>query len=59
MANKRGTDGSLLRSLPWTLGALAVSVETHLPHLPIWVIAAFFVCAAWRYVVERLRRPLP
>lgn len=59
MAKPRGTDGSLLSSLPWTIGALAVSVAPHLPHLPIWVIAAFFGCAAWRYVVERRRRPLP
>ncbi len=59
MARPRGTDGSLLPSLPWTLAALGLSVAPHLPYLPIWITAAFVGCAAWRYLIERRRRPLP
>ena len=55
----RGTDGSLLASLPWTIGALAVSIAPHLPYLPIWIIAAFLACALWRYLIEKRRRSLP
>ncbi len=55
----RGTDGSLLSSLPWTLGALLVSFVPHIPYLPVWVTAAFFGCATWRYVIEQRRRSLP
>jgi transglutaminase-like putative cysteine protease len=55
----RGTDGSLLDSLPWTLAALIVSILPHVPFLPIWITAAFLGCAAWRYYVEMRRRPLP
>ena len=29
MSKRSGTDGSLLASLPWTLGALAFSVLPH------------------------------
>ena len=59
MARPRGTDGSLLASLPWTLGALAVSLAPHVAFLPFWITGAFFVCGAWRYLIERRRRPLP
>ncbi len=59
MAKARGTDGSLLSSLPWTMAALALSIAPHLPYLPVWVTAAFFGCAAWRYLIERRRRALP
>ncbi len=59
MARPRGTDGSLLPSLPWTLAALGLSVAPHLPYLPIWITLAFVGCAAWRYLIERKRRPLP
>jgi len=59
MARPRGTDGSLLSSLPWTLGALGLSIAPHVPYLPIWITLAFFGCAAWRYLIERRRRPLP
>ncbi len=54
-----GTDGSLLSSLPWTLGALAFSVVPHLQFLPIWVTAIFLTCSGWRYLVERKRWRLP
>ena len=55
----RGTDGSLLGSLPWTLAALVVSILPHVPFLPIWITAIFLACAAWRYYVEMRRRALP
>jgi transglutaminase-like putative cysteine protease len=55
----RGTDGSLLVSLPWTLAAVAVSLAPHLVFLPPWITAAFLICSAWRYLIERRRRPLP
>jgi transglutaminase-like putative cysteine protease len=55
----RGTDGSLLESLPWTIGALAISLAPHVPYLAIWITTAFIFCAAWRYLIERRRRMLP
>lgn len=58
-AQPRGTDGSLLASLPWTLFALSVSLAPHVPYLAIWITAAFVGCAAWRYSIERRRRLLP
>lgn len=58
-AQPRGTDGSLLASLPWTLAALAFALLPHLPYLPVWITAAFIGCAAWRYNIERRRRMLP
>lgn len=58
-AQPRGTDGSLLASLPWTLGALAISLAPHLPYLAIWITGAFVSCAVWRYIIERRRRMLP
>jgi len=58
-AQPRGTDGSLLASLPWTMGALAVSLAPHVPYLPLWISGGFLGCAVWRYLVERRRRMLP
>ncbi len=58
-AQPRGTDGSLLQSLPWTLAALGISLLPHIPYLPIWITGAFVGCAAWRYVIEKRRRFLP
>jgi transglutaminase-like putative cysteine protease len=58
-ARPRGTDGSLLGSLPWTLAALVVSLAPHVPFLPVWITAAFLGCAGWRYYVEKRRRALP
>ena len=58
-ARPRGTDGSLLTSLPWTLAALVLALAPHLPYLPIWITIAFVGCAAWRYVIEKQRRMLP
>jgi transglutaminase-like putative cysteine protease len=59
VAKARGTDGSLLESLPWTLFALMFSLAPHVQFLPWWITAAFFVCGAWRYVIEKRRRPIP
>ncbi|MGI9270430.1 MAG: transglutaminase TgpA family protein [Woeseiaceae bacterium] len=59
MAKPRGTDGSLLASLPWTLAALLVALIPHVQFLPIWITAAFLICGAWRYFIERRRRSLP
>jgi transglutaminase-like putative cysteine protease len=59
MSKRTGTDGSLLASLPWTLGALAFSVVPHVQFLPVWVTAIFLGCSAWRLQVERKRWRLP
>jgi len=59
MSKRTGTDGSLLNSLPWTLGALAFSVVPHIQFLPSWVTAIFLACSAWRLLVERRRWRLP
>ena len=55
----RGTDGSLLDSLPWTLFALAFSLAPHVLFLPWWITLAFFACGIWRYAIEIRRRPVP
>ncbi|HEX5787893.1 MAG TPA: DUF3488 and transglutaminase-like domain-containing protein [Woeseiaceae bacterium] len=55
----RGTDGSLLSSLPWTLASLALALLPHLSYQPPWVTGIFVACAAWRYVTERRRGTLP
>ncbi len=59
MAKPRGTDGSLLASLPWTLAALALAIAPHVQYLPIWITAAFVACSAWRYTIEQRRMLLP
>lgn len=59
MSKARGTDGSLLVSLPWTLAALSLAVAPHIQYLPIWISAAFLICAAWRYTIEQRRAALP
>ena len=59
MAKPRGTDGSLLASLPWTLAALTLAIAPHLQFLPIWITAAFVACCAWRYTIEQRRKLLP
>ncbi len=59
MSKRTGTDGSLLASLPWTLGAMAFSILPHIQFLPIWATLAFFACAAWRWLIERKRWRLP
>jgi transglutaminase-like putative cysteine protease len=49
----------LLASLPWTIGALCISLAPHIPYLAFWISAAFLACAAWRYSIEKRRRMLP
>lgn len=59
MSKRTGTDGSLLASLPWTLGALAFAVIPHVQFLPFWVTFIFLTCSGWRWQVERKRWRLP
>ncbi len=59
MARRKGTDGSLLASLPWTLAAISFAIVPHLQYLPAWVTVSFFGCAAWRWQIERKRWRLP
>ena len=59
MAKARGTDGSLLESLPWTLFALMFSLAPHIQFLPWWITAAFIICGIWRFSIEKRRRPIP
>ncbi len=59
MARARGTDGSLLASLPWTLLALAFALLPHVAYLPVWITAALLACAVWRYSIEVRRKPVP
>jgi hypothetical protein len=59
VAKARGTDGSLLESLPWTLFALMFSLAPHIQFLPWWITAAFITCGVWRFSIEKRRRPIP
>jgi len=59
MSKPRGTDGSLLASLPWTLTALTLALIPHVQFLPAWITVAFVACAGWRFIVEKRRRALP
>jgi transglutaminase-like putative cysteine protease len=59
MVKPRGTDGSLLHSLPWTLVALGISLLPHVPFLPPWITGALLASALWRYSIEVRRKPIP
>ncbi len=59
MARPRGTDGSLLPSLPWTLAALAFALAPHFQYLPVWITVAFIACGVWRYTIEKRRSAVP
>ena len=59
MKRARGTDGSLLPSLPWSLAALALALLPHIQFLPIWITAAFLGCCAYRLLIEQRRGALP
>ena len=59
MSKARGTDGSLLASLPWTLVALAFSLLPHVLFLPFWITGALIACALWRYSIEVRRQSVP
>ena len=59
MVKARGTDGSLLPSLPWTMASLGIAMLPHLPYLPLWVSVGFAACAGWRFWIEKRRAALP
>ncbi len=59
MAAPRGTDGSLLKSLPWTMGAMAFALLPHVLFMPFWVSSAMLLAFIWRYSIERRRGALP
>ena len=59
MAKPRGTDGSLLSSLPWTIASLGMAMTPHVLFMPLWITTAFLGCAVWRYSIERRRAALP
>ena len=59
MAKPRGTDGSLLSSLPWTIASLAMALMPHVLYMPLWITTAFLGCAFWRYSIEKRRAALP
>ncbi len=59
MARPRGTDGSLLKSLPWTMAAMSFALLPHVLFMPFWVSAAMLIAAIWRYTLERRRGMLP
>ena len=59
MSKSRGTDGSLLASLPWTMASLALALLPHVPYLPVWITGAFLGCATVRYAIETRRGSLP
>ncbi len=58
-ATRKGTDGSLLGSLPWTLLALGVALAPHVLYLPIWITVTCAACAVLRWQIERRRWRLP
>ena len=59
MPRSKGTDGSLLASLPWSMAALGFAVIPHIPYLPPWITAALLICAGGRLFIERKRKRLP
>lgn len=59
MAKSRGTDGSLLSSLPWTLASLLVALLPHIQYLPVWITVIFFACCIWRLSIEKRRAAVP
>ena len=59
MAKRNGTDGSLLNSLPWTIGALSFAVLPHVPYLPAWISVVFVASLTTRMLIEKRRWRLP
>ncbi len=59
MAADRRSDGRLLDTLPWTIGALALALAPHVRALPVWIVLLAVVCGLWRWIVERRRSRLP
>ena len=46
-------------ALTWLLVAQAVVILPHLEHLPVWIVALWLGCAAWRVQVFRMRANYP
>ncbi|MBB4862398.1 transglutaminase-like putative cysteine protease [Pseudomonas nitritireducens] len=46
-------------ALTWLLVAQAVVIIPHLEHLPVWIVALWLGCAAWRVQVFRMRAAYP
>lgn len=46
-------------ALTWLLVAQAVVIIPHLEHLPLWIVALWLGCAAWRIQVFRMRARYP
>ncbi|AYC33356.1 DUF3488 domain-containing protein [Pseudomonas cavernae] len=46
-------------SLTWLLVAQALVIIPHLGHLPMWIIALWLGCAAWRVQIFRMRARYP
>jgi protein-glutamine gamma-glutamyltransferase len=46
-------------SLTWLLVAQVLVIVPHLGHLPLWVIALWLGCAAWRIQIFRMRAAYP
>lgn len=46
-------------ALTWLLVAQAVVIIPHLQHLPLWIVAVWLGCAAWRIQVFRMRANYP
>jgi len=59
MPKRRHSDGSLLDSLPWTMGALGFSLLPHVPSLPVWITAALLIAGSWRLLTEKRRGIMP
>ncbi|MEJ2602493.1 MAG: DUF3488 and transglutaminase-like domain-containing protein [Gammaproteobacteria bacterium] len=59
MATDRRSDGRLLDTLPWTLGALGLALVPHVGALPLWIVLLAILCGVWRWIVERRRTRLP
>ncbi|WP_044874271.1 DUF3488 and transglutaminase-like domain-containing protein [Pseudomonas sp. LFM046] len=53
-------DESITRiGLTWLLVAQVLVIVPHLPQLPMWTIALWLVCAAWRIQMFRMRAQFP
>lgn len=46
-------------ALTWLLVAQALVIVPHLVHLPLWVVALWLGCAAWRVQIYRMRLGYP
>jgi transglutaminase-like putative cysteine protease len=46
-------------ALPWLLGSLGLTMSALIGQVPLWALAIFAVCAAWRQWLELRNRELP